>query len=219
MNNLEQVWCERIDGVQASGLTIAEASAQHGLSVSSVYRWKKLMAESPVPERHPAGQSGKALRYTRFQPQRSPDCSAKQRRDPCGRRSGWRHVLVHRVEESRRAANCKRDQRECRRRLASPSAGAKTPPASSAPAKTGPSKSDAAKPDATSRGPECDLATDCCAAFPFERCRCALGHKFMRRNCNRQSMTDPCNSALHSLPAQVKARTCRREPLRCSLAL
>jgi hypothetical protein len=63
------------------------------------------------------------------------------------------HVLVHRVEESRRVANRKRDQRERRRRLASPSAGTKTPPASSAPPKTGPTKSDAAKPDATSRGP------------------------------------------------------------------
>ena len=55
MNELEQVWRKRIDWVQASGLTVAEASAQHGLSVASVYRWKKLMAESPVPERHPAG--------------------------------------------------------------------------------------------------------------------------------------------------------------------
>ena len=63
------------------------------------------------------------------------------------------HVLVHRVEESRRVANRKRDKRERRRRLATPSAGTKAPPASPAPLKTGPSKSDAAKPDSTSRGP------------------------------------------------------------------
>ena len=63
------------------------------------------------------------------------------------------HVLVHRVEESRRVANRKRDQRERRRRLATSSAGTKAPPASPAPLKTGPSKSDAAKPDSTSRGP------------------------------------------------------------------
>jgi hypothetical protein len=55
MNELEQVWRERIDWVQASGLTIAEASAEPGVSAASVYRWKKLRAESPVPGRHPAG--------------------------------------------------------------------------------------------------------------------------------------------------------------------
>jgi hypothetical protein len=55
MNELEQVWRERIDWVQASGLTIAEASAELGVSAASVYRWKKLLAESTVPERHPAG--------------------------------------------------------------------------------------------------------------------------------------------------------------------
>jgi len=83
------------------------------------------------------------------------------------------HVLVHRVEESRQAANHKRDQRERRRRLATPSAETKAPPASPAPPKTGPSKSDAAKRDATWRRPECDLVADCRAAFPFERCCCA----------------------------------------------
>ncbi|MFM8475934.1 MAG: helix-turn-helix domain-containing protein [Planctomycetaceae bacterium] len=55
MNELEQVWRERIDWVQASGLTIAAASAEPGVSAAAVYRWKKLPAESPVPERHPAG--------------------------------------------------------------------------------------------------------------------------------------------------------------------
>ena len=45
----------RNDWVQASGLTIAEASAELGVSAASVYRWQKLLAESPVPGRHPAG--------------------------------------------------------------------------------------------------------------------------------------------------------------------
>jgi hypothetical protein len=40
MNKLEQVWRERIEGVQASGLTMAEAGAQHGVSVGSVHRWR-----------------------------------------------------------------------------------------------------------------------------------------------------------------------------------
>ncbi|MGV2336335.1 MAG UNVERIFIED_CONTAM: helix-turn-helix domain containing protein [Planctomycetaceae bacterium] len=44
MNELEQVWRERIDWVQASGLTIAAASAELGVSVEAVYRWKKLLA-------------------------------------------------------------------------------------------------------------------------------------------------------------------------------
>ncbi|MGV2334465.1 MAG UNVERIFIED_CONTAM: helix-turn-helix domain-containing protein [Planctomycetaceae bacterium] len=48
MNELEQVWRERIDWVQASGLTIAEASAELGVSAATVYRWKKLLAESPI---------------------------------------------------------------------------------------------------------------------------------------------------------------------------
>ena len=51
MNELEQLWRERIDWVQASGLSIAEASAAPGVSAASACRWKKLLAESPVPER------------------------------------------------------------------------------------------------------------------------------------------------------------------------
>ena len=50
MNELEQVWRERIDWVQASGLTIAEANEEPGVSAASVYHWKKLLAESPVPD-------------------------------------------------------------------------------------------------------------------------------------------------------------------------
>jgi transposase len=48
MNDLERLWRERIDWVQASGLTIAAASAEPGMSAASVYRWKKLLAESRV---------------------------------------------------------------------------------------------------------------------------------------------------------------------------
>jgi transposase len=55
MNELEQLWRERVDWVQASGLTIAAANAELGVSAASVYRWKRLLAESRVSERHPAG--------------------------------------------------------------------------------------------------------------------------------------------------------------------
>jgi hypothetical protein len=48
MSELEQLWRERIDCVQASGLTIAAASAELGVSAASVYRWKRFLAESPV---------------------------------------------------------------------------------------------------------------------------------------------------------------------------
>jgi hypothetical protein len=54
MNELEQLWRERIDWVQASGLSIAAASAELGVSAASVYRWRKLLAESPMPGRHRA---------------------------------------------------------------------------------------------------------------------------------------------------------------------
>jgi transposase len=63
------------------------------------------------------------------------------------------HVLVHRVEESRRAANRRRDRRESRRRLAITPAGTATTASPPDPSNTGPPKSDGAKPDATSRGP------------------------------------------------------------------
>ena len=64
MNELEQFWRERIDWVQASGLTIAAASAELGVSAASVYRWKKLRAESPVPRRHRAGAVMRTARAT-----------------------------------------------------------------------------------------------------------------------------------------------------------
>ena len=43
--------------MQASGLTISEASAEPGVSAASAYRWKKFLTESPVPGRHPARPS------------------------------------------------------------------------------------------------------------------------------------------------------------------
>jgi hypothetical protein len=41
MNELEQGWRERIDWVQASGLTITEESEEPGVSVASVSGWRK----------------------------------------------------------------------------------------------------------------------------------------------------------------------------------
>ena len=63
------------------------------------------------------------------------------------------HVLVHRVQESRQAANRRRDKRESRRRLATTPAGTATAASPPDPSNTGPPKSDAARLDATSRGP------------------------------------------------------------------
>jgi hypothetical protein len=64
MNELEQLWRERIDWVQASGLTIAAASAELGVSVASVYRWKKLLAASPASGRHRARHIMRTARAT-----------------------------------------------------------------------------------------------------------------------------------------------------------
>jgi len=50
MSKLEQLWRERINWVQASGLTTAAACAELGVSAASIYRWKKLLAESPASE-------------------------------------------------------------------------------------------------------------------------------------------------------------------------
>jgi hypothetical protein len=64
MNELEQLWRERIDWVQASGLIIAEAIAEPGVPVASVYRWEKLRAESPVSRRHRASAVMRTARAT-----------------------------------------------------------------------------------------------------------------------------------------------------------
>jgi hypothetical protein len=46
MVRLEQVWRERISWLQSSGLTVAAGSKELGVSVASVYRWKKLLTEA-----------------------------------------------------------------------------------------------------------------------------------------------------------------------------
>ena len=65
MNELEQLWRKRIDWVQASGLTIAAASAELGVSAASVYRWKKLLAASPGSGRHLARPVMRTARATK----------------------------------------------------------------------------------------------------------------------------------------------------------
>jgi hypothetical protein len=45
MSEREQVWRERIEWQQWSGLTVAECCEVAGVSVASFYRWKKRLAE------------------------------------------------------------------------------------------------------------------------------------------------------------------------------
>jgi hypothetical protein len=58
------------------------------------------------------------------------------------------------------------------------------------------------------------VGAHCRTNFSFEQRRCALREKFMRTNCDRQLMTDPCNFALRRLVGNFEARTCWRERLR-----
>jgi hypothetical protein len=51
MSKREQVWRERIEWQQWSGLTVAECCEEAGVSVASFYRWKKLLAEPQGPRR------------------------------------------------------------------------------------------------------------------------------------------------------------------------
>ena len=46
MSEREQVWRERIEWQQSSGLTVAQCCDEAGVSIASFYRWKKLMMES-----------------------------------------------------------------------------------------------------------------------------------------------------------------------------
>ena len=46
MSEREQVWRERIEWQQWSGLTVAECCEEAGVSVASFYRWKKLLTKS-----------------------------------------------------------------------------------------------------------------------------------------------------------------------------
>ncbi len=45
MSEREQVWRERIEWQQWSGLTVAACCEELGVSVASFYRWQKLLAE------------------------------------------------------------------------------------------------------------------------------------------------------------------------------
>ena len=51
MSEREQVWRERIEWQQWSGLTVAECCEEAGVSVASFYRWKKLLTEPQDPRR------------------------------------------------------------------------------------------------------------------------------------------------------------------------
>ena len=53
MSELEQVWRERIEWQQRSGITVAECCEAEGVSAASFYRWKKLLTE---PQRVAADQ-------------------------------------------------------------------------------------------------------------------------------------------------------------------
>ena len=63
------------------------------------------------------------------------------------------HLLVHRIEESRRVASRKREQREGRRRSSKKSKGSQSAPPPPGPAMNEPSVTDAVRPDATPRAP------------------------------------------------------------------
>ena len=51
MSEREQVWRERIEWQPWSGLTVAECCEEAGVSVASLYRWKKLLTEPQGPRR------------------------------------------------------------------------------------------------------------------------------------------------------------------------
>ena len=46
MSELEQVWRERIEWQQQSGITVAECCEAEGVSAASFYRWKKVLRAS-----------------------------------------------------------------------------------------------------------------------------------------------------------------------------
>ncbi|MEJ7590837.1 MAG: hypothetical protein WKF77_04760, partial [Planctomycetaceae bacterium] len=71
MSEREQVWRERIEWQQWSGLTVAECCEEAGVSVASFYRWKKLLTE-PQGARRP-----RSARRTEVQAS-NPDQRASQ---------------------------------------------------------------------------------------------------------------------------------------------
>lgn len=74
MSEREQVWRERIEWQQWSGLTVAECCEEAGVSVASFYRWKKLLTEPQGPRRPRSKQrteveaSGQKKRTSQFVP-------------------------------------------------------------------------------------------------------------------------------------------------------
>ena len=83
MSEREQVWRERIEWQQWSGLTVAECCEEAGVSVASFYRWKRLLTEPQGPRRRRSTQrtevqaSGAKERTTQFVPiaMRNPSAS------------------------------------------------------------------------------------------------------------------------------------------------
>ena len=77
MSEREQVWRERIEWQQWSGLTVAECCEEAGVSVASFYRWKKLLTDdqSAVADERPRSErrmevqaSGRKKRASQFVP-------------------------------------------------------------------------------------------------------------------------------------------------------
>ena len=77
MSELEQVWRERIEWQQQSGITVAECCEAEGVSAASFYRWKKLLTapqrvatdQRPRPKQQTAARvSGSNERASGFVP-------------------------------------------------------------------------------------------------------------------------------------------------------
>ena len=78
MSELEQVWRERIEWQQQSGITVAECCEAEGVSAASFYRWKKLLTAPqrvvtdqrprPKPQQIAAWVSGSIERSSGFVP-------------------------------------------------------------------------------------------------------------------------------------------------------
>ncbi len=81
MSEREQVWRERIEWQQWSGLTVAECCEEAGVSVASFYRWKKVLTEPQGPRQQRSTRraevqaSGPKKRASRFVPIALRDCS------------------------------------------------------------------------------------------------------------------------------------------------
>ncbi len=74
MSEREQVWRERIEWQQWSGLTVAECCEEAGVSVASIYRWKKLLTE---PQSAAAGQRRRSPRRAAVQGSGSTERSSQ----------------------------------------------------------------------------------------------------------------------------------------------